>query len=624
MSGVAGIVDFGGRPVDPMEIENMLDIMDYRAVDGRGTWDGATVVLGHCMTHTTPESREATLPLSNADGSLCVVLDGRIDNWEDLRSLLLGRGMQLRTRSDAELVLAAYELWGEECVKSFDGSFAIAIWDARRRRLFCARDIIGFKPFFFHWSGTRFYFASDASSLLRHPEIPAEIDEAIVAQIILDDLIYTEQTIWAAVRRLPPRSMAVVAEYGPRITHYWEPDLATVLRYRKQEDYVDHYRELLFDEVRRASRSIGPLACSVSGGLDSSALFAVADALEKEGKFLADGLKGYTLLFEESFAGYELPYARATAVHLKRSIEEVPAARPDLEWYEAFASQHLTLPPWPNGTSSKRILERAHADGCRVYMDGIGGDEWLTGSVFAPADAIARDPRVIPSYLRSFSGSRGAFEVATELIRFGAYPFIPLRARQILRQVTGRRANDDFAYQVLSPRLLQLHKSNKRDNAIPTLSRGSQFQREYFDTLDDVFLIMAKEITELTTALAGLERRSPLSSKRMLQFCFSVPQARRLWGGTNKAIHRSALQCYLPVTVLQRRSKARFNDLLTERVSQLRARPGWKSEAMLKGWAEASGLEHLDAGLQATPSPFAVQRTAWSIFSCAALKLRVT
>ena len=160
MSVIAGVIRFDGGPIEPRLIEKVTSAMHYRGPDGINHWVRGSVALGQCMLRTTPESVEETQPLANEDESLVLIMDGRVDNWEELRRELLGRGAKLRTRADAELALRAYETWGRDCLTHIDGDFALAIWDARRREAFCARDRVGVKPFYYQWNGRRLVFAS--------------------------------------------------------------------------------------------------------------------------------------------------------------------------------------------------------------------------------------------------------------------------------------------------------------------------------------------------------------------------------------------------------------------------------------------------------------------------------
>lgn len=198
MSGIAGIVRFDGAPVEPGLIESMTAAIAHRGPDGIAHWTRGPVALGHCMLRTTPESLEETQPLANEDGSLVLVMDGRVDNWEELRAELLRRGAVLRTRADAELVLRAYEAWGRDCVAHLDGDFALAIWDARHRRLFCARDRLGHKPFHYHWDGATLAFASELHPILALPWEQAREELGVLAsphELQAAALFFVEQVL---------------------------------------------------------------------------------------------------------------------------------------------------------------------------------------------------------------------------------------------------------------------------------------------------------------------------------------------------------------------------------------------------------------------------------------------
>lgn len=160
MSGITGIYHLDGRPVDPALLRRMTDIIGHRGPDGAGYWLDGPVGLGHRMLHPTPESLRETQPLLDETGNLCLTLDGRVDNREELRTALEDKGTKLRTDTDAELVLQAYECWGEECPKKIIGDFVFVIWDGRMRQLFCARDPLGVKPFYYYTDGRTFLYGS--------------------------------------------------------------------------------------------------------------------------------------------------------------------------------------------------------------------------------------------------------------------------------------------------------------------------------------------------------------------------------------------------------------------------------------------------------------------------------
>ena len=150
MSGIAGIFNRDGRPVDPDLLARMTDAIAHRGPDGAGHWADGAVGFGHQMLCTAPESLHEQQPWRDETGQLCLVLDGRVDNRAELQRALAAAGAHLGEDTDAELVLQSYEVWGEACPKRIIGDFAFAIWDARKQQLFCARDFLGIKPFYYY------------------------------------------------------------------------------------------------------------------------------------------------------------------------------------------------------------------------------------------------------------------------------------------------------------------------------------------------------------------------------------------------------------------------------------------------------------------------------------------
>ena len=214
MSGIAGIIHFDGKPVETGQVEAMTAAMVYRGPDGIHHWRRGNVALGQCMLRTTPESLEETQPLTNEDSSLVLVMDGRVDNWEELRRELLGKRAVLRTRADAELVLRAYEVWGRDCLSHIEGDFALVIWDARRQQAFCARDRVGNKPFNYHWNGTTLVFSSELHPILALPWVPEVLNQGMLAEYLATEWISLDETLWQEVLRLKPSHCMIASGPG--------------------------------------------------------------------------------------------------------------------------------------------------------------------------------------------------------------------------------------------------------------------------------------------------------------------------------------------------------------------------------------------------------------------------
>ena len=185
MSGIIGLYHLDGRPAEERILQQMAQAIAHRGPDGIRYWSDGPVGLGHLMLQTTPESARERQPLANADATLCLTVDGRIDNRRELRQALDSNGFPPRDDTDAELLLRAYECWGESCPNRLLGDFAFAIWDARKKQLFCARDYVGVKPFYYHRSAALFAFGSEIRSVLALETIPRRLNESRVVDFLV-------------------------------------------------------------------------------------------------------------------------------------------------------------------------------------------------------------------------------------------------------------------------------------------------------------------------------------------------------------------------------------------------------------------------------------------------------
>jgi asparagine synthase (glutamine-hydrolysing) len=561
VSGIAGIIRFDGAPVELGQIEAMTAAMAHRGPDGIAHWHESAVALGHCMLRTTPESLEESQPLANEDRSLILVIDGRVDNWEALRRELLARGAQLRTRADAELVLRAFEAWGRECLAHIDGDFAFVIWDARRRTAFCARDRMGHKPFHYHWDGSTFAFASELHPLLALPWVDELPNEGMLAEFLAGEWHSRDETLWQGVMRLVAAHRMSVDAKGPRIDEYWAPDLWAPLAYARDEEYIEHYRELLADSVRRMSRSHGPLACEVSGGLDSSAVFCMAEHLRRADKLLAPTIDGYTLAFTDDSDANELIYARAVGDYLGLPIQEIPPSVLPLERYADSARTFREFPGFPNGSMGIDLRRQAVAAGSRVMFTGEWGDAWLAGSRVYYAEELAQlDWRALYRCIRTDAATGGLRRTAHAFMRHGVFPLLPPPVQQRLRQAVRKRrgATRDGLYW-LSPAMRQrVEARRERFRSQPAHVRRFS-QHGLLDTLRSALTAQVLEQLERQAALDGIEMRHPLGDARLAQLAFSTPERLRLRGDRSKYLHVQAMHGLMPPMILERRTKAEFS-----------------------------------------------------------------
>ncbi|MCC3244440.1 asparagine synthase (glutamine-hydrolyzing) [Methylocystis sp. WRRC1] len=564
MSGIAGIVRFDGAPVERELIEKMTAAMAYRGPDGVNHFVRGSIALGHCMLRTTPHSLHENQPLSSDDEAVTLVMDGRVDNWEDLRREVVMRGARLRGKSDAELVLRAYEIWGADCLGRIDGDFALAIWDERRREIFCARDRIGVKPFHYHWDGKTLVFASDLHAILALPWVPRTPNEGMLAEVMADEWYTRDETLWLGVMRLTAAHCMSVGGSAPLPRQYWAPDPWATLPCSSDDDYFAYYRDLLTESVRRRSRSHRELACEVSGGLDSSALFCLADSLERQGRLLAPGLEGYTVDFSDDAAANELSYARAAGAHVGRTIHEVSPTFHDIDWFAERAAAFLDMPGAPNGVALMGLHEHSASRGARVVLSGAGGDHFLSGSRVYYAEELAQHNwRKLNSCLRADVKASGFFQAVWLLFRYGLAPLLPPAAKNALRALVsqGGAGSRSSKYWLSSSMTVKLDERRSRLSMrrFPDLRfRSQQYLLEalYYPPDD-----WGRVQSERLDASFGVETRVPFYDHRFVQFAVSTPERLRLRGHRDKFIHVEALRTVLPPVICERVTKADFSNL---------------------------------------------------------------
>ena len=210
MSGISGIYQRDGNFVNQKKLALMVEASAHRGPDETGYLVKDSVGLAHQMLHTTPESLTEKQPLCDQSGELYLVMDGRVDNREELGEELINKGFSPRTETDAELVLQAYQCWGEKCPEKIIGDFALVIWDGRKRQLFCARDIFGAKPFYYWSNRGTFLFGSELQQIFANEIVPQETNEGMIGEFLTDAVTSKEETLYRNIYRLPPAHCLIV------------------------------------------------------------------------------------------------------------------------------------------------------------------------------------------------------------------------------------------------------------------------------------------------------------------------------------------------------------------------------------------------------------------------------
>jgi asparagine synthase (glutamine-hydrolysing) len=363
----------------------MLNLQAHRGPDGTGMWavdlpDGRRLALGHRRLAIIDLSDEAAQPMRDASGECAVTYNGEIYNYLELRSELAAHGVRFRTQSDTEVLLEAYRRWGTACVERFNGMFAVALYDARTQRLFCARDRYGEKPFLYSFGKEFFAFASEYKALLQHPGISLDHDEERLVRAAHNPstgLDGDRQTVFDDIQQLQPgEAMEVdLRTLEHRTWRYWQIDPSVCRSVGDESSVFEEFRELLIDSVRLRLRSDVVVGSCLSGGLDSSAIVAIARQLiGRDTPYHSfTGRFPETPADEWAYASQMVTGANTTSHTVDPTVDGFLDELPDFVWHNEL----------PVGSSSQYaqwcVFRLARRHGVTVLLDGQGSDEVLGG-----------------------------------------------------------------------------------------------------------------------------------------------------------------------------------------------------------------------------------------------------
>jgi asparagine synthase (glutamine-hydrolysing) len=558
VSGIAGICNLDGQSADPAILQRMIDRVAHRGPDACGKWISGSVALAHRMLRTTPESLNEHQPLNDDTNSLCLTFDGRVDNRDELRIELEAEGWSAAGRSDADLVLRAYQCWGKDCPVRIIGDFAFAIWDGRTRELFCARDFIGIKPFYYYCDAHRFIFGSELQQILEHPEVRRKPNEGMVAEYLAAMPGNLRETLYENIFQLPRAHRLTLRQGKLHTDRYYSVGDVEEIRYRKDEDYAQHFLGIFKESVKCRLRSNGMVAADLSGGLDSSSVVSVAQSLCQD--------VGAQPVDFETFSVH-FPGARYDETYYVRDVVKRWDLRANFVNEECMTSYSFIakihrfkdFPSVPNSSMFDRKMAAVQAKPCRVVLNGLGSDDLLSGSFQYTADLIRR-LRVFKAIQQSrldsgFLAHLGASHSASSLfLRNGLWPLLPQVAKQIARAAMGKNPSGmpmwidpDFARTSgLAERLGQsgIASDTCRSLAGSDIREGLNFP---------FYWLIDRDFSQFS-----VEYRSPFLDRRLIRYSLALPHDQLRRGMQAKFVLRQAMKGMLPETVRTRLTKSRF------------------------------------------------------------------
>jgi asparagine synthase (glutamine-hydrolysing) len=560
MCGICGKLNLDRQAaVDEESLRRMMAAMQHRGPDGDGVYLSGAVGLGHVRLSIIDLDFGAQ-PITNEDGTIWIVFNGEIYNFQELRQDLAAKGHIFRTRSDTEVIVHLYEEMGPDCLAELRGMFAFAIWDARLERLLLARDRIGIKPLYFYRSGNSFSFASEIKALLALPEVPRVLDEQSVDTFWTYRFLPGSKTMLRGVYKLlPGHTLLIDADTAPTIRQYWDLRFAPRSKAITLEGAAQELTGLMREAVRQHMVSDAPVGVLLSGGIDSSALLSLAT--EESDKQIST----FTIGFDEMGVVDERPFARLVAQRFGSRYFEATMSReqfwdhlPQLLW-------HLEEPVCEAPAVALHFISKEACGHVKVLLSGEGGDEAFAGYPDYPNMLALKRLQTYCGPLRGLMGMAmraiGGAMSNERLSRYGR--LMPLA----LEDHYWSRAGTPFARQAMGDQPIYTARYFQALDTARTAEVARRLYAKvdgqdmlnkmlYVDTktwLPDDLLVKADKITMGNS----VELRVPLLDHKVLEFAATLPVTFKVKGWETKRVLRKALRSVLPKEIL-RRKKAGF------------------------------------------------------------------
>ncbi len=562
MCGIAGIVGLDGRPVPRLEqcLRAADRMIAHRGPDGHGLWINERQCVGllHRRLAIIDLTESGHQPMTAPNGTV-ITYNGEIYNYIELRDELKAH-WDFRSTSDTEVILAAYERWGDTCVDHLRGMFAFAIWDEKRQRLFCARDRFGIKPFYYADLGGRLYFASEAKVLL--PFLPdIATDSEALAEYLTFQYTIGDKTLFKHVYQLAPGHLLVAERGGFNVRRYW--DVRYEIDYSHTPAYFEtRLRELVNDSVAVHLRSDVPVGAYISGGVDSSLMARLAAGADAQNRH------GFHGRFTD-YSGYdESRYAELAAAQSGIDLHVRDITARDFRDKLQDVIWHLDFPVAGPGSFPQFMVSELAAQSVKVVLGGQGGDEEFGGyaryliayfeqcikaaieGTYKSGNYVVTIESIVPNLglLREYK------PMMREFWREGLFDSLDARYFRLIDRSSDMAQEVDWN-SLDKERVFSAFKAifNNRENVA---------HEAYFDKMthfDFKCLLPALLQVEDRMSMAhGLESRVPFLDHPLVEFAATIPADVKFGGGNSKHLLKKAFAADLPEEIVNRRDKMGF------------------------------------------------------------------
>jgi len=406
MCGIAGRFNFNAsHPVDRARLAAMTTALAHRGPDADGYYVADGIGLGHRRLSIIDLST-GDQPLSNEDGTIWTVFNGEIYNFADLRKELEAHGHVFRTHTDTEVIVHAYEQWGADSVTRFRGMFAIALWDAPRRRLLLVRDRLGIKPVYYSLLSSGIVFGSEIKALLQDSDVPRDWSAESLDAYLALQYVPCPQTIYEAVFKLPPAHYLIAEPGRISIKRYWDLPFTGTGEAAKEDEYLDQLEALVAEAVKLRLISDVPIGAFLSGGIDSS-LVVAAMTKTSNSRVLTTSV-GFA---DEAFN--ELAHARVVAEQLKTESHEC-VVQPDIADLLPKLAWHFDEPFADSSAVPTYYVSKAARERVTVALSGDGGGRIVGRLRASSRRALGADGAAVARIARRPAGRLGGLAPAAD------------------------------------------------------------------------------------------------------------------------------------------------------------------------------------------------------------------
>ena len=518
MCGITGIYAFDEKHEVPKAlIEDMTNTMIHRGPDEFGFYVNENLALGHRRLSII-DLKAGRQPMSDKNGYIWIVFNGEIYNFIELRKDLEGKGYTFKTKSDTEVIIYTYEEYGLDCLKKFNGMFAFAIYDKRKKRLFLARDRLGIKPLYYTITDKEIIFASEIKAILKHPNVKKKVNLYGISSYLSYRYVLGKETLFDGIYTLQPGHFLLCEDGKIKEKLYWELPVIPQKEDKGEEYYVRKLRELLAKSVKMRMISDVPLGAYLSGGLDSSIIVALMSDIKNE------PIKTFSIGFEEE--GFnEFEYARLMAERCKTNHKEILLNADEyiellpklIRYKDAPLSVANEVPLYEMSKELKKDIT--------VVLSGEGADELFGGygRIFrSPFDyerlkLIEKNPDLLDETVKSIlvnslRDKYGDLDFKDELTHFlSTYNWMTLAKKKEIftDKVNSIIGDDDHILSVFKGYFDKIKKLDHYDKYL-----------WIFEKLHLVGLLMR---VDMTTMAASVEARVPFVDHELVEFAFSLP-----------------------------------------------------------------------------------------------------